>query len=86
MAVNVDTTESNAESQSADEVQQRFEATEIVVAQSDADLLDAVGQSQAGRSFWFPMLVTVLGLLVIESLIAWKAQQISIQTKINRAY
>ena len=70
VAVNVDTAESNVESQSADEVQQRFEATEIVVAQSDADLLDAVGQSQAGRSFWFPMLVTVLGLLVIESLIA----------------
>ena len=34
VAVNGDTAESNVESQSADEVQQRFEATEIMVAQS----------------------------------------------------
>ncbi len=70
VAVNVDTAESNVGSQSAAELLQRFEETDIVVAQSDADLLDAVGQSQIGRSFWFPMLVTVLGLLVIESLLA----------------
>ncbi len=34
------------------------------------DLLDAVGQSRTGRSFWFLLLLSVLGLLVIESLLA----------------
>ena len=70
VAVNVDTAESNVGSQSAAEVAQRFEETDIVVAQSDAELLDAVGQSQTGRSFWFPLLLSVLGLLVIETLLA----------------
>jgi hypothetical protein len=70
VAVNVDTAESNVGSQSAAEVAQRFEETDIVVAQSDTELLDAVGQSQTGRSFWFPLLLSVLGLLVIETLLA----------------
>ena len=70
VAVNVDTAESDVRSQSMAEVARRFEGTDIVVAQSEADLLDAVGQSRSGRSFWFLLLLSVLGLLVIESLLA----------------
>jgi hypothetical protein len=70
VAVNADTAESDVGSQSAAEVTQRFEGTDIVVAQSEADLLDAVGKSRTGRSFWFLLLLSVLGLLVIESLLA----------------
>ena len=70
VAVNADTAESDVRSQSAAEVARRFGGTEIVVAQSDADLSDAVAQSRSGRSFWFLLLLSVLGLLVIESLLA----------------
>ncbi len=70
VAVNADTAESDVGSQSAAEVTRQFEGTDIVVAQSEADLLDAVGQSRTGRSFWFLLLLSVLGLLVIESLLA----------------
>ena len=62
--------ESDVGSQSAAEVTRRFEGTDIVVAQSEADLLDAVGKSRTGRSFWFLLLLSVLGLLVIETLLA----------------
>lgn len=73
IAVNVDTAESDVRSLSTAEVTRRFEGTDIVVAQSEADLLDAVGQSRTGRSFWFLLLLSVLGLLVIESLLAgWR--------------
>ena len=70
VAVNVDTAESDVVSQTAAEVARRFEGTDIVVAQSEADLVDAVAQSRTGRSFWFLLLLSVLGLLVIESLLA----------------
>ena len=70
VAVNADTGESDVGSQSAAEVTRRFEGTDIVVAQSEADLLDAVAQSRTGRSFWFLLLLSALGLLVIESLLA----------------
>ena len=62
--------ESDVGSQSAIEVANRFEGTDIVVTQSEEDLLDAVGQSRTGRSFWFLLLLSVLGLLVVESLLA----------------
>ena len=68
--VNADTVESDVGSQSAIEVANRFEGTDIVVTQSEEDLLDAVGQSRTGRSFWFLLLLSVLGLLVVESLLA----------------
>ena len=70
VAVNADTEESDVGSQTAAEVVRRFEGTNIVVAQSETDLLDAVEQSRSGRSFWFLLLLSVLGLLVIESLLA----------------
>jgi hypothetical protein len=70
VAVNADTAESDVRSQSAAEVARRFEGTEIVVAQSEADLSDAVAQSRSGRSFWFLALLAVLGLLVIETFMA----------------
>jgi hypothetical protein len=70
VAVNVDTSESDIGSQPASEVDSRFKGTDIVVAQSEADLIEAVEQSRTGRSFWFLLLLSVLGLLIIESLLA----------------
>ena len=70
VAVNADSSESDVRSLSAAEVAGRFDGTGIAVAQSEADLLDAVAQSRSGRSFWFLLLLAVLGLLVIESLLA----------------
>jgi hypothetical protein len=70
IAVNVDTAESNVSCLTAAESMSSFEGTDITVAQSEADLLDAVEQSRAGRSFWFFLLLAGLGLLVIESLLA----------------
>ena len=70
IAVNVDTAESNVGCLSAAETMSSFEGTGITVAQSEADLLDAVEQSRPGRSFWYFFLLAGLGLLVIESLLA----------------
>lgn len=70
IAVNVDPAESNVGCLSAAETMSSFEGTGITVAQSEADLLDAVEQSRTGRSFWYFFLLAGLGLLVIESLLA----------------
>ena len=71
VAVNVDTAESNVACLSAAETARNFAETGITVAHSDADLLDAVDQARAGRSFWLSFLLAGLGLLVIESLLAY---------------
>ncbi|MDP6357752.1 MAG: hypothetical protein QF473_21720, partial [Planctomycetota bacterium] len=68
IAVNVDTAESNVSCLPAAEIMSTFEGTDILVAHSDADLLDAAEQSRTGRSFWLSFLLAGLGLLVIESL------------------
>ncbi|MDA1142599.1 MAG: BatA domain-containing protein [Planctomycetota bacterium] len=68
IAVNVDTRESNVSCLSAAETMSGFEGTDITVAHSDADLLDAAERSRTGRSFWLSFMLAGLGLLVIESL------------------
>ena len=70
IAVDVDTAESNVASLSAGETSRCFEATDISVAQSEEDLLDAVEEARTGRSFWLVFLLAGLGVLVIESLLA----------------
>ncbi|MCH1509928.1 MAG: BatA domain-containing protein, partial [Akkermansiaceae bacterium] len=76
VAVNVDTSESDVSCISAAETARTFDGTEVMVAESAADLLDAVEESRAGRSFWFHLLLVGLGLLVLESLLAkWMSRR-----------
>ena len=70
VAVNVETKESNVKCLTAAETMRSFEDTGISVALSEAELLDAVEQTRTGRSFWLFCMLTGLGLLVIESLLA----------------
>ena len=70
VAVNVDTAESDVACLSPAEAAGSFADSGITVAQTDDDLLAAVGQARAGRSFWMLSLSAGLGLLVIESLLA----------------
>jgi len=70
IAVNVNTAESDVATLSAAEAAGSFADSEITVAQTDDDLLAAVGQARAGRTFWMLFLSAGLGLLVIESLLA----------------
>jgi uncharacterized membrane protein YidH (DUF202 family) len=61
---------------SAVETALAFDGTEIMVAELEADLLDIVEESRAGRSFWFHLLLVGLGLLVLESLLAkWMSKR-----------
>jgi len=80
VAVNVDTRESNVKCLTAAETMRSFEDTGITVAQSEADLLDAVEQTRTGRSFWLFCMLTGLGLLVIESLLADRLFKRSVST------
>jgi hypothetical protein len=70
IAVNVDTAESDVACLSPAEAAGSFTDSGITVAQTDDDLLAAVGQARAGLSFWMLFLAAGLGLLVIESLLA----------------
>ena len=70
IAVNVDTAESDVACLSPAEAAGSFADSGITVAQTDDDLLAAVGQARAGLSFWMLFLSAGLGLLVIESLLA----------------
>lgn len=70
IAVNVDISESDVSCLSAAETARTFDGSGIIVAESEEDLLDAVEESRAGRSFWFHLLLVGLGLLVLESLLA----------------
>ena len=80
VAVNVDTKESNVKCLTAAETMRSFEDTGITVAQSEAELLDAVEQTRTGRSFWLFCMLTGLGLLVIESLLADRLFKRSVST------
>jgi hypothetical protein len=70
VAVNVDTRESNVKCLSASEVVSSFEGTDIMVANSDMDLLGAIEQTRTGRSFWPVFMLAGLMFLVVESLLA----------------
>ena len=80
VAVNVDTKESNVKCLTAAETMRSFEDTGITVAPSEAELLDAVEQTRTGRSFWLFCMLTGLGLLVIESLLADRLFKRSVST------
>ena len=70
IAVNVNTKESNIKCLTAGEVARDFEGSDMIIANSESDLLDAVDETRSGRSFWLLFLALGLSLLVIESLIA----------------
>ena len=80
VAVNVDTKESNVACLTALETIRNFEDTGITVPQSEAELLDEIEQLRTGRSFWLSCMLTGLGLLVIESLLADRLNMRSIST------
>ncbi len=85
VGVNVDTSESDVSCISAAETARTFDGTEVMVAESEADLLDAVEESRAGRSFWFHLLLVGLGLLVLESLLAkWMSRRSAADKKQTR--
>jgi hypothetical protein len=85
VAVNVDTSESDVSCISAAETARTFDGTEVMVAESEADLLDTVEESRAGRSFWFHLLLVGLGLLVLESLLAkWMSRRSAADKKQTR--
>jgi hypothetical protein len=70
VAVNVDTAESDVACLSPAEAASAFADSGITVARTDDDLVAAVSQARAGRSFWMLFLLAGLGLLVVESLLA----------------
>jgi len=70
VAVNVDTRESDVKCLTAAETTRSLEGTDIMVANSEDELLDAIEHTRTGRSFWLFCILAGLGLLVIESLLA----------------
>lgn len=70
IAVNVDTRESDVKCLSASEIASSFEGTDISIANSEPELIDAVAAARTGRSFWFSFMLAGLALLVVESLFA----------------
>ncbi len=70
IAVNVDTRESDVKCLSASEIASSFEGTDIRIASSEPELIDAVAEARTGRSFWFSFMLAGLALLVVESLFA----------------
>ena len=70
IAVNVDTMESNVKCLPASEIVSSFEGTDVIVALSDEELLDAIEQTRTGMSFWQFFMIAGLIVLVLESLYA----------------
>ena len=70
IAVNVNTSESNVKSLSADDLTQQFGDSNIMIARTDGELLDAIQQARPGRSIWRTLLIAALAIFVIESLLA----------------
>jgi len=70
IAVNVDTGESDVRCLAADDLANLFRDTDIMIARSEAELLDSIQQARAGLSFWHSLLIAGLVILVIESLLA----------------
>ena len=70
IAVNVDTSESDVTCLAADDLADKFRDTGIMIARSEAELLDTIQQARAGLSFWHSLLMAGLAILVLESLLA----------------
>ena len=70
IAVNVDTSESDVSCLSADELSKQFRDSNIIIARTEGELLDAIQQARSGLSFWRTLLIAGLIIFVIESLLA----------------
>ena len=70
IAVNVDTGESDVSCLSADDLASQFRDTDVMVARSEAELLDSIQQSRTGISFWRSLMIAGLVIFVLESLLA----------------
>jgi len=70
IAVNVDTGESDVTCVSADDLASQFRDTKIMVARSEAELLDSIQQSRTGLSFWRSLMIAGLVIFILESLLA----------------
>jgi hypothetical protein len=70
IAVNVDTSESDVTCLSADDFASQFRDTKVMVARSEAELLDSIQQSRSGLSFWRSLMIAGLVIFVLESLLA----------------
>ncbi|MCP3998830.1 MAG: hypothetical protein GY722_27725, partial [bacterium] len=70
VAVNVDHRESDVTSLTASELITNLEGTDVMVANSGADLAAAIETTRTGRSFWRQFMIAGLVLLLVESLFA----------------
>jgi hypothetical protein len=70
VAVNVDTTESDVSCMGSSELAGTFEGSDIKVARSETDLLDAIAATRTGRSHWRILMLAGLLMLVAEGLLA----------------
>ena len=70
IAVNVDTGESDVTCLSADDFASQFRDTKVMVARTEAELLDSIQQSRSGLSFWRSLMIAGLVIFVLESLLA----------------
>jgi hypothetical protein len=70
IAVNPDTAESDVRCLPASALAENFRESGILVAGTDEELLDAIGQTRPGMSYWRFFLAAGLVLLLIESLLA----------------
>ena len=70
IAVNVDTSESDVSCLLANDLTKQFSDTNIMIARSEGELLDAIQQARSGLSFWRTLLLAGLIIFVIESLLA----------------
>ena len=70
IAVNVNTGESDVAGLTADDLADQFRETDVMVARSEAELLDAIQQSRTGVSFWRSLMIAGLVIFVLESLLA----------------
>ena len=75
VAVNVDIGESDVRCLTPGQIEERFGGSGMTVVQSDSDLLAAIEGARTGRSFWFVLFLSALGLLLIEGLLASRNPQ-----------
>ena len=70
IAVNVDTGESNVTCLPAADLAEQFRESDIMIARTEAELLDSIQQSRNGVSFWRTLMIAGLVIFVLESLLA----------------
>jgi hypothetical protein len=70
IAVNVDTGESDVTCLPADDLAAQFRETDVMLARSEAELLDSIQQARTGLSFWHSLMIAGLVIFILESLLA----------------